>query len=194
VKTIAPLAALVLAFGLACAGGEGDDAVVDADQVATPEPADPAPATMDGEGGQDVVVVPVPAGSADGTHWCCEYTDAGVTKYALTTDKLSCETTYSTKSARWVDGAQCIPCCCKSPNDAGNLDLGYSFALTTPSACAGSGECAAMTGTTCGPAAEGDDEEDVTPRPAPPSPRSDGVSGKRPPTRPVPTRPVPQPN
>ena len=178
-KTIAPLAALVLAFGLACAGGDADTAVdADADQAATP--AAPSPTTVEGEQGQDVVVVPVPAGSAAGTHWCCEYTDAGVTKYALTTDKLSCETTYSTKSARWVDGAQCIPCCCKSPNDAGNLDLGYSFALTTPSACSGSGECTTMTGSTCGPAA---DDDEVQPRP---SPRSDGVSGKRPPTRTVP--------
>jgi hypothetical protein len=186
VKTFAPLAALVLAFGLACAGGEGDNAAVDADQVATPEPVEPVPTTVEGEGGQDVVVVPVPEGAAAGTHWCCEYSEAGVTKYALTTDKLSCETTYSTKNARWVDGAQCIPCCCKSPNDAGNLDLGYSYALTAPSACAGSGECAPMSGTTCGPAAADDDDEEEE-RPAPrPSPRSDGVSGKRPPTRPVP--------
>jgi len=183
VKTIAPLAALVLTFGLACAGG-GGDTTVDADQAVTPEPAIPAPVTVEGEEGQDVVVVPVPEEGAAGTHWCCEYTDAGITKYALTTDKLSCETTYSTKSARWVDGAQCIPCCCKSPNDAGNLDLGYSFALTTPGSCAGSGECVPMSGATCGAP---DEDEIVKPRPAPrPSSGGGGVSGHRPGTRPVP--------
>ncbi len=184
-KTIAPLAALVLAFGLACAGGT--DVAVDAEEAATPEPAAPAPAMAEEEEGQDVVVVPVPEDGAAGTHWCCEYSDAGVTKYALTTDKLACETTYSAKSARWVDGAQCIPCCCKSPNDAGNLDLGYSYALTTPSTCAGSGECVSMTRDTCGPA-EKDDDEIVKPRPV--SPKSDGVSGHRPGKKPV----LPEPN
>jgi hypothetical protein len=166
----------VLAFGLACAGG--GDSAVDA-EVTPPEPAMPSPVTVEGEEGQDVVVVPVPEEGAEGTHWCCEYSDGGATKYALADSKTTCDATYGSKSGRWVDGAQCIPCCCKSPNDEGNLDLGYTFALTTPSACAGSGECVPMGDDTC----EVDDKDE--PKPAP-RPTSGSAHGSRRPSTPDP--------
>lgn len=178
-KTLAPLAALVLALGLACAGGS--DSAVDADVTPAPEPVAPAPATVEGEQGQEVVVVPVPD-EGTGTHWCCQYSEDGVNKYALADGKTKCEADYSTKGALWVDGAQCIPCCCKSPNDEGNLDLGYTFALTTPSACAGSGECVPIGDDTC----DDDDKDDKDEVKTAPKPVRGHVSGSRPPTRPVP--------
>lgn len=175
----APLAALVLALGLACAGGSDDSAVVP-DGTLTPEPVAPTPTTVEGEQGQDVVVVPVPE-EGSGTHWCCEYSEDGVTKFALTADKSACESSFSSKGARWVDGAQCIPCCCKSPNDEGNLDLGYSFALTTPGACASSGECVPMGDDTCAEKADAETTTKPAPRPNP---------GPRPPTREMPKPPT----
>lgn len=178
-KTLAPLAALVFAFGLACAGGS--DSAEEAEETPSPAPAAPAPVTVEGEQGQDVVVVPVPD-EGTGTHWCCEYSEGSGTKYALSETKATCESTFGAKGARWTDGAQCIPCCCKSPNDEGNLDLGYTFGLTTPSGCAGSGECVPMGDDTC----DDDDKDDkAAPRPAP-RPSSGHVETSRPPTRPMP--------
>jgi hypothetical protein len=186
VKSLVPLCALVLGLGLACAGGSGDVATDEAaPTTTTPEPAPtaapttPAPAATDAP--QDVVVVPVTEGTG-GPNWCCEYSEGGVTRFALTGGKADCESEFGDRSGRWVDGAQCIPCCCKSPNDEGNLDLGYTYELTTPSSCAGSGTCVADTEATC----KGG-KTTAAPRPTPrPGP---GISGSRDPA----PAPAPQP-
>lgn len=184
-KTLVPLCALVLGLGLACAGG-GDEANEDITTPVVPPPPPPTPVmpTPAPTDGQEVVVVPVPEGSA-GPHWCCEYTEAGVTRFALMTGKSDCEAEYGDQSGRWVDGAQCIPCCCKAPNDEGNLDLGYNYELTTPSSCAGEGTCVADSAATCNGGKPATAAPKPTPKPGP------GISGSRPPD-PVPA-PAPQP-
>jgi hypothetical protein len=173
VKSLVPLCVLVLGLGLACAGGTSDTDEM-APPVVTPPPAPtvtpapvaPAPAT-------DVVVVPVTEGSA-GPHWCCEYSEAGVTRFAMVAGKADCDAEYGDEGGRWVDGPQCMPCCCKSPNDEGNLDLGYTYELTTPSSCAGSGTCVADTDATC----KGGKTTTAAPKSKPPPPGT-GISGSR---------------
>jgi hypothetical protein len=185
VKSLVPLCALLLGLGLACAGSgdEGNEDIATPVVAPPPPPAPTAtPTPAPNAEGQDVVVVPVPEG-AGGPHWCCEYSEGGVTRFALMTGKSDCEAEYGDQSGRWVDGAQCIPCCCKAPNDEGNLDLGYNYELTTPSSCAGTGTCVADSPATC----NGGKPTSAAPKPTPkPGP---GISGSRAPA----PAPAPQP-
>ena len=99
-------------------------------------------AGMCGGGGEaendDPVVVPVAeddAADEDGDEgsWCCEYKDEdGGTQYALTEGPAECNTKYADNDGRWISGNQCIPCCCKAPNDPEDAEKGHAYELTTP--------------------------------------------------------------
>ena len=147
---------------------------------------------MCGAGGEekndDPVVVPVADddgknGDDDEGNWCCEYKDGeGSKQYALTDGPAECNTKYADQDGRWVSGNQCIPCCCKAPNDAEDEDKGFAYELTTPKSCvAGSGECLAADAEECG----GDDE----PAKKKPKPKS-GDGSIKPKPRPKTVRPV----
>ncbi len=127
---------LVFAMAGMCAGGGGEDKKEDKND--------------------DPVVVPVADdrdddGEDDGD-WCCEYKDAeGSKQYALTDGPAECNTKYADQDGRWVSGNQCIPCCCKAPNDPDDAEKGYSYELTTPKSCvAGQGECLKADAEECG--------------------------------------------
>jgi hypothetical protein len=122
----------------------------------------------------DVVVVPVPEdgeGDAD-ENWCCEYkNDAGEKRHALVDGAAECNDEFGGREGRWVSGAECIPCCCKSPNDPDDKKKGFNFELTTPVSCSVVGECLAGDHAKC---SDGDDDDKDearkpknTPRPAP---------------------------
>lgn len=116
---------LVFAFAGMCGGGGGGEEPADDDPVVVPVTDDD---DKDGD---------------DEGDWCCEYKDGdGAKQYALTDGPAECNTKYADQDGRWVSGNQCIPCCCKAPNDPDDDDKGHSFELTTPKSCvAGSGEC-----------------------------------------------------
>lgn len=92
---------------------------------------------------KEVIVVPVPEDDVDEEAWCCEYKDdAGAKKFALVEGAAECNEKYGgDKEGRWVSGPECLPCCCKSPNNAEDPAAGSNFELTTPTSCAGVGEC-----------------------------------------------------
>lgn len=135
----------------------------------------------------DPVVVPVnddKNGDDDEGNWCCEYKDDdGAKQYALTDGPAECNTKYADNDGRWVDGNQCIPCCCKAPNDPEDAEKGYTHELTTPKSCvSGSGECLAADADECA------DDEKAAPKPKPkpkpseritPNPRPRTVTPKR---------------
>ena len=128
-----------------------------------------------GEMNEDPVVVPVNTDDdaneeEDEGYWCCEYKDdGGSSQYALTEGPAECNTTYSEKG-RWISGNQCIPTCCKSPNDPEDEEAGFTFELTTPKSCvAGSGELLASDSEEC--EVESDKPKKATPR-AKPRPRT----------------------
>lgn len=137
---------LVFAFAGMCGGGEetSEDPVV-------------VPVNTDDDANED----------DDEGYWCCEYKDdGGSTQYALTEGPAECNTTYSEKEGRWISGNQCIPTCCKSPNDPEDDDAGFTFELTTPKSCvAGSGELLASDSDEC--EVKKDKPKKVAPRPKP---------------------------
>lgn len=153
---------VVLTIGLACSGGMGDGA-------------------SDGEDGvkDNIVVVPVPEGD-DEEHWCCEYVDEDEKKrFALTDGPGECNKTFEDRDGRWVSGNQCTPCCCEAPVDPEDDDSETARELTTPSECAGVGECVPLGKD--GECVEADEEDEEKARPNPrPRPRP------RPTPRPVP--------
>jgi hypothetical protein len=144
---------LVLGLGLACTGGP----------EVTPEPVPEEPEPTD-----TIVVVPV---EDDGKqHFCCEYTEGDETRFALLPGARACATRFGDKGGRWVEGPQCLPCCCQTQLSPTDPSQGHRHELTVPSACAGVGQCVSSDVPECEP-----DEPD---RPA-----------KRPPQRPPPGRP-----
>ncbi|HHO52707.1 MAG TPA: hypothetical protein ENK18_17995 [Deltaproteobacteria bacterium] len=164
---------VVLAVGLACSGGTEDGA---------PD---------GGDGAKDkIVVVPVPEGE-DKEHWCCEYVDEEEQKrFALTDGPGDCNSAFEDRDGRWVSGTQCTPCCCEAPSDPEDEDSELALELTTPSECAGVGECVPLDKDgACGEDEGGEDGggedgggEEANPRPRP-----------RPRPRPVaPRKPVPK--
>lgn len=157
-RLLLPLS-LVFAFGGMCSGGGSDD-----------------------DDGDNVVVVPVPDDNSDEEHWCCEYEDEGGSKkFALADGPAECNSKYEDMNGRWVSGAQCTPCCCKSSNEGddeegedgdGDDEGSFSYELTTPAACAPVGECLAGDSKECGGKA--------TPRPRPrPNPGGGTATGGR---------------
>lgn len=131
-KTILSIS-LVFAFAGMCGGAPAEDPKDDDPVVVPVADAD------EGEEGDD-----------EGD-WCCEYKDGdGASQYALTDGPAECNTKYADQDGRWVSGNQCIPCCCKAPNDPDDAEKGHSFELTTPKSCvAGSGECQAADSEEC---------------------------------------------
>lgn len=137
---------LLAALGLACGGGTAPDA----------PPADPptdAPAPKD-----NVVVVPVEDDGQE--HFCCEYTENGQQKLALLPSPRACRARFADKDARWVEGPQCLPCCCQIPLSPTDPSQGVKHELTVPGECAGRGTCVSSTVPECfqGPP-EGDEPE-----------------------------------
>ena len=135
----------------------------------------------------DPVVVPVTddgddKDGEDEGDWCCEYKDKDDAKqYALTDGPAECNTKYADMDGRWVSGNQCIPCCCKAPNDPDDADKGNSYELTTPKSCvAGSGECMNADSEECA-----GDEKAKKPNPKKPKPSG----GIRPNPRPKTVKP-----
>jgi hypothetical protein len=122
---------------------------------------------------EDPIVVPVPVvdddkgEDGDGDDWCCEYKDGDeATQYAITDGPAECNTKYAAQDGRWISGTQCIPCCCKTPNDAEDAEKGDAFELTTPKSCsAASGECLAGDAEECG--GETDKAKEAVTKPAP---------------------------
>ena len=138
------------------------------------------------EGGdEDPIVVPVKGDDDDKGDddeegdWCCEYKDGeGASQYALVDGPAECNTKYGDQDGRYVDGNQCIPCCCKTQKDADDAEKGDAYELTTPKSCSSAdGECEVADSDNC---ADEDDAGKKKPRPRP-----------KPGTRP---RPVPNPN
>lgn len=129
---------------------------------------------------EDPVVVPVPVveddkEGGDGEDWCCEYKDGDdATQYAVTDGPAECNTKYADQDGRWISGTQCIPCCCKTPNDAEDAEKGDAFELTTPKSCsAASGECLVGDAEECGgEASDEEDAKDSTKRPVRRTPRA----------------------
>ncbi len=142
---------LVFAFGGMCTGG--------------------------GETNEDPVVVPVKGDDDDKSDddedegdWCCEYKDGeGSSQYALVDGPAECNTKYGDQDGRYVDGNQCIPCCCKTQKDPEDAEKGDAYELTTPKSCSSAdGECEVADSKNCG--GDGDDDDDqkkVRPRPRP---------------------------
>ena len=92
----------------------------------------------------EVIVVPVPDGGGDKGKeegdFCCKYKGESGDQYALAEGPSECKAKHG-DDAEWVSGSQCIPCCCKSPNDAEDEEKGFTFEMTTPTACNATGEC-----------------------------------------------------
>jgi hypothetical protein len=128
---------------------------------------------------QEVIVVPVPEDDENDKKkkgdWCCEYEDEdGDKKFELTRGPGECNSKYEDQSGRWVSGNECIPCCCKAPNDPEEGGKGNNFELTTPTECAAveGGECLAGDAEECERRRKPKEEEKEKARPAPrPSPR-----------------------
>jgi hypothetical protein len=113
---------LGLVLALACTGGT----------EVTPEPAPPEP--TDG-----IVVVPV---EDDGQqHFCCEYTEADKTRFVLLPNARACATRFGDMGGSWVEGPQCLPCCCQTQLSPTDPSQGHRHELTVPSECAGVGQC-----------------------------------------------------
>jgi hypothetical protein len=149
---------LVFAFGGMCAGG-------------TEEPANEDPVVVPVKGDDD-------AGDDDDDDgdWCCEYKDGeGSTQYALVDGPAECNTKYGDQDGRYVDGNQCIPCCCKTPKDADDAEKGDAYELTTPKSCSGAnGECEVADSEHC---ADGEPKK-KQPKQARPRPRPRPTTGK----------------
>ena len=77
-----------------------------------------------------------------------------------------------------MEGPQCTPCCCKSPNDKADASKGDTYELTTPGTCAGTGVCIAADSKECEGQAK--EPEADAPKPGPnPRPRPSGGGGNR---------------
>lgn len=101
----------VSAFGLACSG---------------------VPAAPD----KNVVVVPV-VGDPEADHFCCEYTEGDGKRFALVDSAQTCKAQFAAKDGRWVEGPDCLPCCCKTQASPTDPSQGSNYALVTPSECGG---------------------------------------------------------
>jgi hypothetical protein len=176
-KRLVLAVSLVFAFGAMCTGGGGgdaDEAVKDGeDQAGEPDEAG------EDDDGKEVVVVPVPGGGT-GEHWCCEYVEGSKTLHAIVAGPAECNAKFAEKKGRWMEGAMCTPCCCKSANDKADASKGYVFELTTPGTCAGVGECLAGDAKECeGMMPEPEEEKEKAPAPRPrPGPKPDGTGNK----------------
>ena len=135
---------------LACGGSGATDATDATD--ATPADGAPTDATPtdgaptdgdagDDDGGDKDKVVVVPVDDVDAEHYCCAYAEDGSTKHALTKSPAECNSRFGSKDARWVEGPECIPCCCKSPKNADDPSAGSTYELITPGECAPVGQC-----------------------------------------------------
>lgn len=179
-KRLVLAVSLVFAFGAMCTGGsgDGDEAAKDDDGRKDAAPKDDAGDDEEDGGDKQVVVVPVPDGGS-GEHWCCEYAEGSATLYAIVAGPAECNAKFAEKKGRWVEGAMCTPCCCKSPNDKADASKGYTFELTTPGSCAGVGECLAGDAKECDGMMPEPEEKDA-PKPRPSSPKPTQNKAKRP--------------
>ena len=165
---------VVVAFSLGCTGAmKGDD---DEDKAEDKD--------KDEEKDKQVIVVPVD-GDPQKEYWCCKYQEAAeddgeegddedkdkdkegedapkTYAWALVEGPSECQSLYGSQHGEYVQGNECIPCCCKSPNDPDDNSQGYTFELTTPTSCALSGECVASDSSECKGA-----PTRTTPRPRP---------------------------
>jgi hypothetical protein len=142
---------LTVLFALACTGG-----------TEVPEPTPPEPEPTD-----SIVVVPVEDDGEE--HFCCEYTEGDETRFVLLPNARACGARFGDKGGRWVEGPQCLPCCCQTQLSPTDPSQGHRHELTVPSACAGVGQCVSSEGV-----AECDQDEPARPPPRP-------GPGKRPP-------------
>ena len=159
---------LVFAFGGMCTGG-GDE-TPDEDPVVVPVKGD------DDKGDDD----------DDKGDWCCEYKDGdGATQYSLVDGPAECNTKYGDQDGRYVDGNQCIPCCCKTQKDPDDAEKGDAYELTTPKSCSGaSGECEVADSEHCSDGKKKEPKKVVRPRPRPrPTGKPVGVSPGQDPRR-----------
>lgn len=154
---------VVFAFGAMCTGGAEDEQAVE----------DPVVVPVDGDGSAD----------EDEGYWCCEYKDeADNTQYALVEGPAECNAKYGAKDGRYVDGNQCIPCCCETDKDADDASKGQVYELTTPKSCSTiGGECKEASHEAC---ADGDskpkkERTTTSPRPTPRAPRTISNPGER---------------
>lgn len=181
-KRLVLAVSLVFAFGAMCSGGGGDDGGTK-DGASADKGRDDGGDADDGDENEEkdkdkeVVIVPVP-GDDGGEHWCCEFVEekGGSKLYALVAGPAECNAKYAEKEGRWVEGPQCTPCCCKSPNDKADASKGDTYELTTPGTCAGTGVCLAADSKECEGQAK--EPEPDAPKPSPnPRPSTGGGGG-----------------
>jgi hypothetical protein len=104
-------------------GEEGDAA--DAEGEAAEDGAD-----GEGEEGTDGDGAAVASDAA-----CCAYDGPLGETHALVDTEAECTSTYADNNPRMVAGAQCVPVCCKYPEDAADLSKGDAYALVATGNC-----------------------------------------------------------
>lgn len=175
-KRLVLAVSLVFAFGAMCSGVGGEDKPADGGDAGKKEPGEDADEKDKDGGGEEkgeepqVVIVPVP-GDPGGEHWCCEFVESagGAKLYALVAGPAECNAKFADKEGRWMEGPQCTPCCCKSPNDKADPSKGDTYELTTPLTCAGTGVCLAADSKECDGQAK---TPEADPKPTEPKPRN----------------------
>lgn len=154
-KRLLSISALVFALGLACTGAT--------DPAADAPPEDPS----DG-----IVVVPV---RDDGrAHFCCEYTESDKQLFAILPNARACANRFGDRGGKWVEGPQCLPCCCEIPLSVTDPSQGTRHELTVPSLCVGSGQCVSANVPECLPKGARPRKDPVPkkdPEPSPPDER-----------------------
>lgn len=111
---------LSLALSLACGGSA---------EIEQPPPPDPP----------QPIVVPIVDDGRE--HFCCEYTEDGQQRFELLPHARACLNRFGDLGGKWVEGDQCLPCCCESAVSPTDPSQGVRRELTVPGQCAGVGQC-----------------------------------------------------
>lgn len=99
---------------------------------------------------RDVLVVPL-VGDPNAENFCCAYTEGETERFALLDSAKTCIRRHG-RDARWIEGPDCLPCCCRAASPPTDPSRPASYALVTPSECSALGVCVTDDVVECAPA------------------------------------------